>query len=96
MGAVRAKTFADLRRRRLQTLVIAAVLFLASAAATLALNILVESHAPFDRAFAAANGAHLIVDYDGAIEARPARGDLKRAGGDRERRSVARGDRLSR
>ena len=69
MGAVRVKTFADLRRRRLQTLVIATVLFLASAAATLALNILVESHAPFDRAFAAANGAHLIVDYDGAIDA---------------------------
>ncbi len=63
MGAVRAKTFADLRRRRLQTAVLAVVLLLASGAATLALGILVSSQEPFDRAFAAANGAHLVVDY---------------------------------
>ncbi len=65
MGAVRLKTVADLRRRRLQALGIAAVLLLSTASATLALHILVESHAPFDRAFAATNGAHLIVRYRG-------------------------------
>lgn len=69
MGAVRLKTIADLRRRRLQTGVIAAVLFLASAAATLALSILAESNAPFDRAFARANGAHLVVTYDARTDA---------------------------
>jgi putative ABC transport system permease protein len=67
MGAVRAKTLADLRRRRLQTVVIAAVLFLASTAATLALNILVETREPFDQAFAAANGAHLVITYEGDV-----------------------------
>ena len=66
MGAVGTKLVADLRRRRLQTVVIGAVLFMASAAATLALTVLVESTAPFDRAFVRANGAHLVVDYRGA------------------------------
>jgi putative ABC transport system permease protein len=63
MGAVRMKAFADLRRRRLQTFVIASVLALACSAATVALDTLVESQAPFDQAFAAANGAHLVIDY---------------------------------
>jgi putative ABC transport system permease protein len=67
MGAVRTKTLADLRRRKVQSLVIGVVLFLAATAATLALGILVESRAPFDRAFAAANGAHLIIDYRGDL-----------------------------
>lgn len=70
MGAVRLKTVADLRRRRLQTGVIAVVLCLASAAATMALSILVESNAPFDGAFAAANGAHLVVSYDPGADPR--------------------------
>jgi putative ABC transport system permease protein len=67
MGAVRVKTLADLRRRRLQSGVIAVVLFLASAAATLALAILAESNAPFEHAFARANGAHLVVDYGPSV-----------------------------
>src|SRR6476659_5803608 len=67
MGAVRAKSFADLRRRRLQALVLGVVLLLASGAATLALGILVASQEPFDRAFAAANGAHLVVDYRASV-----------------------------
>ncbi|HEX6867613.1 MAG TPA: FtsX-like permease family protein, partial [Candidatus Limnocylindrales bacterium] len=70
MGAVRLKTVADLRRRRLQTAVIAVVLCLASAAATMAASILVESDGPFDRAFAAANGAHLVVSYDPGTDPR--------------------------
>ena len=43
------------------------MLLLASGAATLALGILVASQEPFDRAFAAANGAHLVVDDRGSV-----------------------------
>ena len=67
MGAVASKTVADLRRRRLQTVVLALVLFLGAGAATLALSILVETNEPFDHAFAAANGAHLVIDYDATV-----------------------------
>ena len=67
MGAVASKSVADLRRRRLQSTVLAIVLFLGAGGATLALSILVETNEPFDRAFAAANGAHLVVDYDPAV-----------------------------
>jgi putative ABC transport system permease protein len=69
MGAIGLKTAADLRRRRLQSVVIAAVLFLAGAAATLALGILVESRAPFEAAFARANGAHLAIEYAPTVDA---------------------------
>ena len=75
MGAVRLKTFADLRRRRLQSFGLALVLFLSTATGTLALSILVESHAPFDHAFAAANGAHLVDPLRGRRRCRRARGD---------------------
>ena len=67
MGAVRIKAFADLRSRRLQGAALAAVMFLACGAATLALSILDGSTAPFDRAFARANGAHLVIDYAAAV-----------------------------
>ncbi len=69
MGAVRLKTLADLRRRRLQSFGIALVLLLSTAAGTLALSILVESHAPFEHAFEAANGAHLVIQYRGDLDA---------------------------
>lgn len=68
MGALTSKTMADLHRRRLQTAVLAVVLFLASGAATLALSVLDESRAPFEHAFANANGAHLVIDYAGAVD----------------------------
>jgi putative ABC transport system permease protein len=63
MGAVTRAAAAGLRRRRLQSVVLGVVLLLSSAAATLALAILVESRAPFDAAFTAANGAHLVIDF---------------------------------
>jgi len=70
MGAARTKAGADVRRRPLQTAVLATVLFLATGAATLALNILDGAQAPFERAFQRANGAHLVVDFaDGELEA---------------------------
>ena len=68
MGAVATKTRADLGHRRLQSVALTLVLFLAAAAATLALNILVASHEPFDRAFAAASGADLVIAYAGPVD----------------------------
>lgn len=65
MSAVRTKTVADLSRRRLQSIIIALVILLSSGAATLALSLLVESDAPYDHAFAQANGAHLVITYAG-------------------------------
>jgi putative ABC transport system permease protein len=63
MKAVRTKMWADLRRRKLQTIIITIVILLSSGAATLALSLLIESDAPYDRAFAQANGAHLTVTF---------------------------------
>ena len=90
MGAVLSKTVADLRRRRLQTVVLAVVLLLGSAAATLALSILVESKEPFDNAFAAANGAHLVIDYDAAVSDAQLAGDDGRRRCHVQRRTMAR------
>jgi putative ABC transport system permease protein len=67
MGAISTTAGAHLRRRRTQAIVLAAILFLASAAATLALNVLWSSNDPFAQAFARANGAHLVIDYRGAV-----------------------------
>ena len=63
MSAVLQKSLADLRRRKVQTVVIALVLFLSSLSATLALTLLVASDAPFDRAFDQAQGAHLSITF---------------------------------
>jgi putative ABC transport system permease protein len=68
MRAVIVKAAADLRRRRTQTAVLTLVLFLASAAGTLALDILVAANEPFERAFSTANGAHLVVDFRGSVD----------------------------
>ena len=67
MGAVALLARGALRRRRLQGLIIGAVLLLATLASTVALDILVGSRAPFDTAFDAANGAHLVLTMDGAL-----------------------------
>src|SRR5947209_6276228 len=66
MNAVISAALAELRRRKLQTFIIALVVLLTSGAATLALSLLVETDAPYDHAFARANGAHLTVVYDSA------------------------------
>ncbi|MDQ2743488.1 MAG: ABC transporter permease [Chloroflexota bacterium] len=64
MIAVGIKTFADLRRRKLQTMIIAFVILLSSGAATLALSLVVESDAPYQHAFALAKGPHLTLTFD--------------------------------
>ena len=64
MSAVLTKALRDLRRRRLQTVVVALVVLLSSLAGAVALDLLVESDAPFDHAFAATNGAQLTLHVD--------------------------------
>ena len=67
MNAVMAVAASDLRRRKLQTVIVAFVVLLTSGAATLALSLLVETDAPYDRAFAQANGAHVTLTYNARI-----------------------------
>ncbi|HWW09326.1 MAG TPA: hypothetical protein VNY76_03665, partial [Candidatus Acidoferrales bacterium] len=54
----------DLRRRKLQGVVVGFVVLLSTLAGTVALDLLVESDAPFDQAFAQSNGAHLTLHFD--------------------------------
>ncbi len=53
-------------RRRVQTVVIALVLLISTAAAVLALALIVDSGTPFDHAFAARHGAHATAAIDPA------------------------------
>ncbi len=64
MSAVIRKILADASRRKLQTAIVALVVFLSSLTGTLALTLLVETDAPFDRAFEQTQGAHLLVTFD--------------------------------
>jgi putative ABC transport system permease protein len=64
MRAVVRAGWAAVRRRRLQGLVIGAVVLLSSGTAVLALGLLVVSNAPFDRAFARQHGAHAAASFD--------------------------------
>ncbi|GAA5012200.1 ABC transporter permease [Actinopolymorpha pittospori] len=58
--------WAAVGRRRLQSLVIAAVVLLSSCTAMVALGLLVASNAPFDHAFARQHGAHTTASFDPA------------------------------
>ncbi|GAA2619981.1 FtsX-like permease family protein [Actinomadura fulvescens] len=66
----RAARFA-VRRRRLQTSIIALVLLLSTATIVMAMGLLTTVDGPYDRAFAQQHGAHLTVGYD-AAKATPA------------------------
>ncbi len=66
MRAVVRAGWAAVRRRRLQSLVIGAVVLLSSGTALLALGLLVASNAPFDRAFTYQQGAHATASFDAA------------------------------
>lgn len=63
MTAVWRKTIASLRRRRLQSLVIAVVVLLASGTAILALTLLFGSSNAYDQAFAQQRGAHVLQEF---------------------------------
>jgi putative ABC transport system permease protein len=52
------------RRRRVQAIVIALVLIVSTASAVLGLALVVDSHAPFDHAFAAQRGAQVVATVD--------------------------------
>jgi putative ABC transport system permease protein len=56
-----------LSRRRVQTIVIALVLLVSTAASVLALGLVVDSTAPFDHAFAAQRGAHAVMAIDSSL-----------------------------
>ena len=66
----RAARFA-VRRRKLQTSIIALVLLLSTATIVMAMGLLTTVDGPYDRAFAQQLGAHLTVGYD-AAKATPA------------------------
>lgn len=64
MNAVWSASWAAVRRRKLQTIVIGVVVCAASATLVMALGLLQASAAPFDRAFATQQGAHLAAAFD--------------------------------
>ncbi|WP_330276494.1 ABC transporter permease [Lentzea sp. NBC_00516] len=66
MSAVWSASWAAVRRRKLQTIVIGVVVCAASATLVMALGLLDASAAPFDRAFATQQGAHLAAAFDPA------------------------------
>jgi len=63
-GAVARAARGGLARRRVQTLVIGLVVLISTAACVLALGLVVDSASPFDTAFAAQRGAHLVATVD--------------------------------
>jgi putative ABC transport system permease protein len=69
MSAVVRVGWGAVRRRRLQSLVIGAVVLLSTATAVLALGLLVASNAPFDKAFSRQHGAHAAASFDARTSA---------------------------
>ncbi|MFE7270323.1 FtsX-like permease family protein [Streptomyces sp. NPDC057623] len=66
MRAVWSAARAAVRRRRLQTLVIALVTLTSTAAMVVALGLLDAASAPFDKAFARQRGPHVVAAFDPA------------------------------
>jgi putative ABC transport system permease protein len=65
-GALARVVRSGVGRRRVQTLVIAVAVMMAVASAVVAGSLMVAADAPFDKAFARQNGAHLTAEYDPA------------------------------
>jgi putative ABC transport system permease protein len=65
MRAILTQVAGDLRKRRLQAIVVFIIVALAAGVGTLALEILDAANAPYDRAFQQNLGAHLDVLLDG-------------------------------
>jgi putative ABC transport system permease protein len=63
-GAVARAMRGGLARRRVQTTVIGLVVLISTGACVLALGLVVDSNSPFDSAFAAQHGAHVVVTVD--------------------------------
>lgn len=64
MNAVWRAARAAVRRRRLQTVVIGVVVLFSTAALVVAVALLDASSAPFERAFAAQRGAHVVAAFE--------------------------------
>lgn len=64
MGAIYTQVRSVLRRRRAQFVIIAFISLMAAAVSTLSLTLLLRDNQPFDDAFAAVNGPHLIFHVD--------------------------------
>ncbi|MFE5791106.1 FtsX-like permease family protein [Streptomyces sp. NPDC056503] len=81
MSALGTVVRAGVRRRRVQTLVIALATMMAVAASVLGGSLLAVSGAPFDDAFARQRGAHLSVRFDaGKVGAGPLSGTARAEG----------------
>jgi hypothetical protein len=63
-GAVARAARGGLARRRVQTIVIGLVVLISTGACVLALGLVVDSSSPFDTAFAAQHGAHLVATVE--------------------------------
>ncbi|MEI5097847.1 FtsX-like permease family protein [Streptomyces sp. PmtG] len=63
-GALRRVVRSGVRRRRVQTMVIAIATMMAVASAVVAGSLMVAAAAPFDHAFAKQRGAHLTAQFD--------------------------------
>lgn len=64
MTAILSKCLGDLRRHRLQGIVIALIVMLASGTGVIALTLMTQAGNPYDQAFAQQNGAHLQAFFD--------------------------------
>jgi putative ABC transport system permease protein len=69
MKAVITAVRAAVTRRRLQTFIIGSVVLLSTATGVLAVGLLLASHAPFETAFAQAQGAHVTAVFTGRTPA---------------------------
>ncbi len=65
-GPVGRAVRGGLSRRRVQTIVIGLVLLVSTGASVLAVALVVDSNAPFDHAFAAQHGAHVVATVNTA------------------------------
>jgi putative ABC transport system permease protein len=68
MTAVLVKALRDIRRRRLQVAVVFVTTLLAVGTGTIALTLIAQTSDPYQTAFAAQKGAHLVVDFDGRVD----------------------------
>ena len=90
-GAVARVVAGGLTRRKVQSLVIGLVLLVSTGACVLALALVADSSAPFDRAFAAQHGADVVASVDRrGGHAGAARRDGAAAGGHRRGRALSR------
>src|SRR4029077_16872238 len=68
MSAVLRKAFRDLQRRRLQAAVVFVTTLLAVGTGTIAMTLIAQTNDPYQTAFEAQKGAHLVVDFDGRVD----------------------------